>query len=71
MQDHRKDPRYQLHDLPQPPDETDDHLSAEEFRDLSVERENTAEAVQQRENMDLPAPSELRKEEAEHGEMPG
>jgi hypothetical protein len=71
MQDHRKDPRYQLHDLPQPPDDTEDHLSAAEFRELSVEHENTAEAVQQRENMDLPAPSELRKEEAEHGEMPG
>ncbi|CAN5856924.1 hypothetical protein BH23GEM7_BH23GEM7_36250 [soil metagenome] len=56
------DPKYQLHEPPQPPgDAEEERLSAEEFRRLSVEAENSPGSVQQRQHMNQAAPSEVRK----------
>ncbi len=61
MDKRRTDPEYQLHEPPQPPGDEERRLSAEEFEELSVEAENSPGAVQQRQNMNRPAPSEVRK----------
>ena len=55
-----KDPEYQLHELAEPR-EDNERLSAEEFKKRSLEQENSSSAVQQRQNMNQPPPSEVRK----------
>ena len=55
-----KDPEYQLHE-PAEPREDNERLSAEEFKKRSLEQENSSSAVQQRQNMNQPPPSEVRK----------
>ncbi len=42
-------------------------LSADEYRDLSVENENSPGAVQVRQNARQRPPSEVREDEREHG----
>lgn len=59
MERHRNDPEYQLHE-PAKPHEDDERLSAEEFEERSIERENSPWAVQQRQNTNRPPPSEVR-----------
>ncbi len=60
MDRRRNDPEYQVHEPPQPPGDEERRLSAEEFRELSVEVENSPGAVQQRQHMNQPPPSEVR-----------
>jgi hypothetical protein len=54
------DPEYQLHEPAEPRDE-DQRLSADEFEKRRLEQENSSSAVQQRQNMNQPPPSEVRK----------
>lgn len=65
MERRSNDPAYQMHETPQPQNDGDDSLSAEEYRKLSVEEENSAGAVQRRQNSHTP-PSEVRKAQEEH-----
>ena len=58
MDRRRNDPAYQAHEPEQPQD--DERLSAEEYRERSLERENLPRAVQQRQNMNQPPPSAVR-----------
>lgn len=61
MDRRRNDPEYQVHEPPQPQGDEERRLSAQEFEELSVEAENTPEAVQRRQHMNQPPPSEVRK----------
>lgn len=57
MERRRNDPEYQLHEPAAPQEE--ERLSAEEFRERTLEAENSPGAVQQRQNMNRPPPSEV------------
>ncbi|MDP9349288.1 MAG: hypothetical protein M3P24_09150 [Gemmatimonadota bacterium] len=65
MERRSNDPAYQMHETPQPRNDEENALSAEEYRKLAVEEENSSEAVQRRQNSHTP-PSEVRKAQDEH-----
>jgi hypothetical protein len=67
MQRRRNDPRYQAHEPPQPHGDEEWRSSAGEYRERSVERENSPDAVQQRRSMGMPAASEVRRREQRDG----
>lgn len=65
MEPRSHDPHRQMHEPAAPSPE--ERLSAEEYRERSVENENLPGEVQVRQNAGRRPPSEVREEEREHG----
>lgn len=57
------DPQYQMHEPKPPAGEADERLSAHEHEQRTLEQENSPAAIQQRQNMNQPPPSEVRREQ--------
>ncbi|CAN5810409.1 hypothetical protein BH23GEM3_BH23GEM3_06870 [soil metagenome] len=57
------DANYQMHEPEQPQGDEESRLSGEEYRKRSIEHENSPEAIQQRQIMNQPPPSEVREQQ--------
>jgi hypothetical protein len=63
MDRRNSEPDYQLHEPKPPAGEPDERLSAREHEEIALEQENSPAAIQQRQNMNQPAPSEVRRQQ--------
>jgi hypothetical protein len=57
------DAKYQMHEQKPPAGEPDERLSAREHEQHALEQENSPAAIQQRQNTNRPAPSEVRRQQ--------